>query len=72
MFFGVVRFGLVAFLAGALAFFAFVSGPMVLQPTAWYSGYDFAGLFVFAALTFYGFYTSLGEHRLIDITAVDR
>jgi serine/threonine-protein kinase len=71
IFFVLVRFGLVAFFSGALALLTFVNAETgALQASAWYSGYGFAALLFTAALTFYGFHTSLGGRRLFDITTV--
>jgi hypothetical protein len=71
--FVLVRFGLVAFLSGALPLVLFLwVAPMVLQTSAWYFGYGAAAILIVAALTFYGFHTSLGGRRLFDISTVGR
>jgi hypothetical protein len=67
-----VRFGLVAFFSGFLVYSSFNIPPMTFQSSAWYSGYDFAALFVIAGVTLYGFHTSLGGRRFLDMSALDR
>jgi hypothetical protein len=72
IFFVLVRFGLVAFLSGALALLAMGSAPLALPTSAWYSGYGIASLLIVAALTLYGFHTSLGGRRIFDVRTADR
>jgi hypothetical protein len=67
-----VRFGVVAFFAGFVTFVLFVNSPMTLQSSAWYNGYDIACLIAVAALTLYGFHTSLGGRRLLDLAKLER
>jgi hypothetical protein len=54
------RLGLLALVA-AFAFQGFLdSFPLTILGSAWYGGISLAGILVMAAMTFYGFYTSLG------------
>ncbi len=69
--FVVMRFGLIA-LAVALVVFMFgTSFPLTLDASAWYSGYGYAVLFVFAAIVFYAFRKSLGRQSLLAPSHLD-
>jgi hypothetical protein len=60
-----IRFGLVAEMAGAAVWTLFMISPMTLQTSAWYAGPGY-GVFVFVGLiAVYGFKTALGGRRLI-------
>ncbi len=75
IFFVLVRFGLVAVLSGALVLIVLNSGAMTtmaFQTSAWYSGYAWTSLLIVAILTIYGFHTSLGGRRLLDLSAIDK
>jgi serine/threonine-protein kinase len=67
VFFVLVRFGFVALFSGIAAFLLFGFAPIAVQTSAWYSGYGVAALLMVAALTIYGFHTSLGSRRVLDI-----
>jgi serine/threonine-protein kinase len=70
MFFLVVRHGLLG-----LAIYLFISElflfiPMTLQTSAWFFGMGLTGFLIIGAIAVYGFRTSLGGRRLLDITTV--
>jgi serine/threonine-protein kinase len=70
-FFVLMRFGLVA---AALSFFAsnLVSAvPTTLDASAWYSGYGYAALAIFAAIVLYAFRASLGGRPLLAPSRLD-
>ena len=57
----VIRLGLLAEAAAFIFQFCLLENfPLTTQGSAWYSGISLAGILVMAAVTFYGFYTSLG------------
>jgi hypothetical protein len=60
------RAGLVALIVMQLVSILFVSAPITFDTSAWYSGIGFAVLTIVAALTLYGFRTSLGSRRLFE------
>jgi hypothetical protein len=41
--------------------------PITFETSAWYAGYGYAALFVVGGIAFYGFRTSLGGRRLVEI-----
>jgi hypothetical protein len=45
--------------------------PVTLNTSAWYSGLGYTAMILFAAVTIYGFYTSLGGRRLQLFANVD-
>jgi hypothetical protein len=66
-----MRFG---FWAGVIVFFTrrlFVLFPTTLSASAWYSGYSFAALAIFAAIVLYAFRTSLGGRPLLTPSHLD-
>jgi len=65
------RFGLVAAIAAWFVLIVFVNFPMTLQPSAWYSGIGFVGLFVILPLSLYGFRTALGSRPLLHMTSAE-
>lgn len=62
-----VRFGLVSLMVAYVMSFLFVVFPMTFRSSAWYAGYGFAAFALGAAIALYGFRTSLGGRRLLDI-----
>jgi predicted Ser/Thr protein kinase len=55
-----IRFGLLAVVASGVMLRLLTTFPLTTQGSAWYAGISLAGILLMAALTFYGFYTSLG------------
>jgi hypothetical protein len=55
-----IRLGLLALVASAVFQFCFLNLPLTTQGSAWYAGISLAGILLMAAMTLYGFYTSLG------------
>ena len=61
-----IRFGLVAEMAGAAVWTLFMISPITLQTSAWYAGPGY-GVSVFIGLiAVYGFKTALGGRRLVE------
>jgi len=58
--FVLIRFGLLALVANFIVYYILRSFPLTTQGSVWYSGISLAGILLIAAITFYGFYTSLG------------
>jgi serine/threonine-protein kinase len=63
------QFGLGAAAVAGFVIQASIDFPVTFQPSAWYAGYGYAALAVIAAIAFYGFKTSLGGQRLLEIAA---
>jgi serine/threonine-protein kinase len=61
--FVLLRFGLLSLVVIAMID-GFLIYPVTLNTSAWYAGYGYTVLLLIAALTVYGFYTSLGGRRL--------
>jgi len=59
----VTRFGLVSAVVGWSVNYFFWNYPMTFAPTQWYSRIGYMALFLVAAITFYGFQTSLVGRR---------
>ena len=58
--FVMIRFGLLALVTNFVVFNILQNFPLTTQGSVWYSGINLAGILLIAAITFYGFYTSLG------------
>jgi hypothetical protein len=58
--FVMIRFGLLALVANFMVFNILQGFPLTTQGSAWYAGISLTGILLMAAMTFYGFYTSLG------------
>jgi hypothetical protein len=69
--FVLMRFGLVAFLVLLFINTLFGAAPATLDASAWYFGYGFAILGIFAALVLYAFRYSLGGRPLIATSRLD-
>jgi hypothetical protein len=54
------RFGLLAGIANRVLYGILVAFPLTTDGRSWYAGISLTGILLMAALTFYGFYTSLG------------
>ncbi len=67
----VMRFGLLALVATALSQDLLQALPITTQTSAWYAGIGWFGVVYLAALTFYGFYTSLGGRPLFGGGVLD-
>jgi hypothetical protein len=63
------RLGLIAYMAALSAVSMFALFPIGFQASAWYAGYGYAALAVIAVVAFYGFKTSLGGQRLLELAA---
>ena len=64
-FFVLMRFGLVAVGFIQVSLYVFIGFPITLSFSAWYSGYGYAALAIFAAVVLYAFRTSLGGRPLL-------
>jgi serine/threonine protein kinase len=69
--FVLIRFGLVAAALDTFTMNVLISVPTTLDVSAWYSGYGFAALAVFAAIVFYAFRYSLGSRPLLSASHLD-
>jgi len=69
--FALLRFGLLAIAVGTM--FGTISGAFPASPdvSAWYAGYGYAALALFAAIVIYAFRTSLGGRPLIAAPQID-
>jgi hypothetical protein len=54
------RFGLLAGLANGVMYYLMHDFPLTTDGSAWYAGISLTGILLIAAITLYGFYTSLG------------
>ncbi len=66
-----VRFGLIALIAAHLIANILSNFPLTTQASAWYAGTGFAGILLMAAITFYGFYASLGGRPMFGAPALE-
>jgi hypothetical protein len=69
--FVLMRFGLVAAISCAFITLVYTVLPLTLDASAWYSGYGFATLAVFAVIVLYAFRTSLGGRPLLAPSRLD-
>jgi hypothetical protein len=65
------RVGLVALMVMLQVRLLFTAYPITFDTSAWYSGIGFAVLFLVAALTLFGFRTSLGSQRLFEPSSTE-
>lgn len=63
--FALVRIGLVAFIVDAFVWTLFISSPMTLQTSAWYSSAGYVSLGVVGAMAVYGFKTALAGRPVL-------
>jgi hypothetical protein len=63
-----IRFGLVALFA---AFLIPPSFPMTLETSSWYFGISLSAMIVIGVIALYGFKTSLGGRKLINLAAIE-
>ncbi len=69
--FVLMRFGLIA-LVFIMSIESFFDGfPTTLEVSAWYAGYGYAALAIFAAIVLYAFYTSLGGQPMFGTPRLD-
>ncbi|MBN1569832.1 MAG: protein kinase [Acidobacteria bacterium] len=66
-----MRFGLVALAFDLFAVAILSTLPITLDASAWYAGYGFAALAIFAVVVLYAFYISLGNRPLFDPSHLD-
>jgi len=66
-----IRFGLLALVANFMVYDILQSFPLTLQGSSWYAGISLAGILLMAAITFYGFYTSLGGRPVFGGVALE-
>ncbi len=72
LWFGVlIRFGLLAVTLGYYVNMLVTSFPTTLNASAWYSGYGYAALAIFAAIVLYAFRYSLGSRPLLSASRLD-
>ena len=69
--FVLIRFGLLALVAGYILRVLLTTFPLTSQGSAWYAGISLAGILLMAAIAFYGFYTSLGGRPVFGGTAFE-
>jgi hypothetical protein len=69
--FMLMRFGLVAFALTWLSSIIFSTFPATLDSSAWYFGYGFAAVAMFAAIVLYAFRYSLGGRPLLAPSRLD-
>jgi hypothetical protein len=65
--FVMMRVGLWALMVTSFVVQLWLDFPLTLQASAWYAGAGYDALFILAAITLYGFRTSLGGRRLFEI-----
>jgi hypothetical protein len=58
--FVMIRFGLLALVAGIMVLNILQNFPLTTHGSAWYAGISLTGILLMAAMAFYGFYISLG------------
>ena len=68
--FVLMRFGLIGGIFYLLVSYI-VRAPITFDASAWYSGYGYAALAIFAAIVLYAFYTSLGGRPLLASSRLD-
>jgi serine/threonine protein kinase len=66
-----MRFGLLATLAGYCVSSYFLVFPMTLHASAWFSSIGFATLFVVLALALCGFWTALGNRTFLNVANIE-
>lgn len=66
-----MRFGLLAEVAGFLVFLSFIAFPTTLDASAWYSKYGFVSVAMIAVIVLYAFRISLGGHPLLAPSRLD-
>jgi hypothetical protein len=64
--FALLRFGLLGGISFGMVYGLLVL-PITFQPSAWYAPGGYAVLLVIAAITLYGFRTSLGSRRMLEL-----
>ena len=69
--FVLVRFGLVAIAFVTFAVYFFSVFPITLDGSAWYSGYGFAAIAIYAAIVLYAFRISLGGRPILSAPQLD-
>ena len=69
--FVLLRFGLVAIVFVTLTPYFFSVFPITLDVSAWYPGYGFAALAIYAAMVLYAFRFSLGGLPLLSSSRLD-
>ena len=69
-FIALMRFGLLAMVFCWFTDFCLLN-PITFDASAWYSGYGFAALAIFAAVVLYGFRFSLGSRPLLAASHLD-
>ncbi len=69
--FVLIRFGLVSAIVCLVVSQIFQFFPMTFDASAWYSGYGFAALAIFAAVVFYALHTSLGGQPMFGRASLE-
>jgi hypothetical protein len=69
-YFVLIRFGLLAVVLIEFSSFVIMAFPITFQ-SAWYTGYGYAALAIFAAIVLYAFYTSLGGRPIFGTPRFD-
>ena len=66
--FVLMRFGLLALIAGLVSAQILLDYPITYQTSAWYAGAGYAAVLVLLVISLYGFRISLGGRRLFDLS----
>ena len=61
-----LRFGVLAYMAGIFFYNLLLTFPITTQLSAWYSGIGFTGLAILLAFALYAFHTSLGGQPMFE------
>ncbi len=71
VYFLMLRFGLLAATVSSVPYGLILASPMTLQASAWYSGYGYLALAIFAAIVLYAFRYSLGGRSMLAASRLD-
>jgi hypothetical protein len=66
-----MRFGFMACVLAGFVLAILLAFPVALDTSAWYSGYGYAALTIFAAIVLYAFRTSLGGRPIMAAPHLD-
>jgi hypothetical protein len=66
-----IRLGMLALVASVVFQFCFLGLPLTIQGSAWYASISLTGILLMAAITFYGFYTSLGGRPVFGAAVLE-
>ena len=66
-----LRFGLLALVANYIVWYLLTNFPLTIQGSAWYAGISLIAILLMAAITFYGFYISLGDRPVFGSAVLE-